>query len=120
MTRRNKDLGDWGESQACGFLKRQGFKVVERNFHTTTGEIDIVAERGGDYYFVEVKTRRAGELASDLAVTPEKRRRFKKAVRVYCYRRNIGETGIVMAGLLVVVDPLAKKAFFRLAVFADS
>ena len=68
MSRRNKNLGDWGEEKACGFLERHGFRVVERNYHATTGEIDIVAEKGGDYYFVEVKTRHAEEFAKDLSI----------------------------------------------------
>ena len=55
MTRQNKNLGDWGEAQACSFLERHGFKIIERNYHTTMGEIDVIATKGDDYYFVEVK-----------------------------------------------------------------
>lgn len=103
---------------ACAFLRRQGFEVLERNYHTTAGEIDIVAKQGGDYYFVEVKTRVAGELANDLAITPSKRRKIEKTVRAYCYRRGIGcESGIILAGLLVIADRRSKVVKFRLAAF---
>jgi len=114
MTRRLKDIGDWGENQACEFLRRQGFVVVERNFHTTTGEIDIVASKGGDLFFIEVKTRLDRELANDTAVTGKKKMKFERAVRAYCYRRDIPEIGLIMAGLIVAVDKASKKVKFRL------
>jgi putative endonuclease len=50
MTRRNKDVGDWGEQQACIFLQRHGFRIVERNYYTTMGEIDVIAVKGNDFY----------------------------------------------------------------------
>ncbi len=115
MNRRLKDIGDWGEEQACLFLERQGFKIVERNFFTTTGEIDIVAVKGGDYFFVEVKTRTAEELANDTAITEHKKHKFQKATRAYCYKRNVPEVGLIMAGLIVAVDKVNKKVGFRLA-----
>ncbi|MFA7653679.1 MAG: YraN family protein [Candidatus Magasanikbacteria bacterium] len=118
MTRRLKDIGDWGEQQACEFLSRQGFKVIERNFFTTTGEIDIVAQKGGDLFFIEVKTRLDRELANDSAVTKFKKHKFEKAVRAYCYKRHILEVGLIMAGLIIFVDKINKKVNFRLAVWA--
>ncbi len=119
MTRRRKNIGDWGEERACEFLVRKGFVIVERNYHATVGEIDIVARQGGDYYFIEVKTRLEGELANDLAITYEKKRRLDKTVRHYCYYRGIGEVGLITAGLIVHVDKLNKTLKFRLVVLKD-
>ncbi len=116
MGRRNKNFGDWGEAQACGFLARQGFYVIERNYHAVAGEVDIVARKGGDYYFIEVKTRRAGELANDLAVTRAKRVKLGRVVKQYCFRRGITDSSIVLASLLVVTNKLAHTVQFRLAV----
>ncbi|MDO8625970.1 MAG: YraN family protein [Candidatus Magasanikbacteria bacterium] len=110
-----KTAGQWGEDQAVEFLKRHGFVVIDRNFQTTRGEIDIVAKRGGDFYFVEVKTREAGPMATDLAVTPVKQRRFKKTVGSWCVKNNISDSfGLVCATLMVVVNKLTKKVSFRL------
>lgn len=117
MTRRRKDIGDWGESLACDFLRRHAFEVVERNFFTTTGEIDIVAIKGGDYYFFEVKTRLDRHLATDDAVTTEKQRRFRRAVSAYCYRRSVPDTGIIMGSIIVFVDKRVKTVSFRLALW---
>jgi putative endonuclease len=55
--RNNKDLGDRGEKLAVKFLRRQGYKILERNFRIRQGEIDIVARDGEQLVFVEVKTR---------------------------------------------------------------
>lgn len=115
--RGNKDIGYWGENQACAFLQRRGFFIKERNFYTTVGELDIVAIKDNDYYFIEVKTRRRGELATDLAVTAAKKNKLKKTIRKYCYQRNVPDTGMVLASLLVVYEPTAKSVVFRLAFF---
>lgn len=108
--------GKWGEDQAAGFLMRQGFKIIDRNFHTTRGEIDIVAKKGGDFYFVEVKMREAGPLATDLSVTPAKQRKFKKAVAAFCVKYNINDDfGLVCATLMVVINKTSKQVKFRLS-----
>ena len=77
-----------------------------------------MAKTGGDFYFIEVKTRVRGELANDLSITWVKRKHFAKAVSTYCYRKNIGEEfGLVLAGLMVTADRAAGQVKFRLAVF---
>ena len=42
---------------ACGFLAKHGYQIIDRNYHCQGGEVDIVAKKGDEYYFVEVKTR---------------------------------------------------------------
>jgi len=113
MTRRKKDFGEWGEKYACEFLKRNNFEVVETNFYCAAGEIDIVARQGDDYYFVEVKTRYAGEMADSSAVTGEKKRKILNAAKKYCYSRDISGSGLVLAGILLTVDKKADKINFN-------
>jgi Holliday junction resolvase-like predicted endonuclease len=116
MSRRDKIFGYWGETEAANFLVRQGFKVVEKNYYSTVGEIDIVAKKGDDFYFIEVKTRRAGGLATDLAVTTAKKRKFAKTIKHYCYHRSVAEVGVISASLMVVLDAKNSSLTFRLAV----
>lgn len=49
--------GDYGEDLACKYLKKLGYKILERNFRIRGGEIDIVAKEGDMLVFVEVKAR---------------------------------------------------------------
>ena len=53
-----RKIGDIGEDLACKFLKKEGFKIVERNYWKKWGEIDIVAKnkKTKNLHFVEVKT----------------------------------------------------------------
>lgn len=54
----NKILGKLGEELACSFLEKQGWKILEKNFHYSRfAEIDIVAKDNDTIVFVEVKTR---------------------------------------------------------------
>jgi len=57
----NKEVGRWGEEIAAVYLKRNGYLIVDRNFYTPEGEIDLIAlqeEKDEQILiFVEVKTR---------------------------------------------------------------
>jgi putative endonuclease len=50
-------LGERGEMIAWGYLHRQGYKLVEKNFRCKLGEIDVIAEKKSRIVFIEVKTR---------------------------------------------------------------
>src|SRR5256714_7388700 len=52
------ELGRLGEQLAAEHLIRRGFQIVERNYRTRWGELDIVAYDGRTLAFCEVKTRR--------------------------------------------------------------
>ena len=54
---KSKNIGDMGEKKAVKFLKKKGYKILETNFKTNFGEIDIIAKKDEYICFVEVKTR---------------------------------------------------------------
>lgn len=55
---KNKIVGKSGEDIACEFLKKNGYEIIERNFHySRMAEIDIIAKKKDTLVFVEVKTR---------------------------------------------------------------
>ncbi len=55
----NKKTGKIGEDIAIDFLKKKGYKIIERNYKCVFGEVDIVARDRGDIVFIEVKSRRS-------------------------------------------------------------
>ena len=56
-----KDIGAKGEKIAADYLKKQGYKIVAKNFHSAHGEIDIIAENKEFIIFIEVKARKDSE-----------------------------------------------------------
>ena len=79
-----KTLGKEGEDRAAQFLAKKGYKILERNYSTRSGEIDLVALHNGEMVFVEVKTRTSDACgAPELAVNPRKQLRMIKAALSY-------------------------------------
>jgi putative endonuclease len=64
-----KEAGSLGESVACEYLKRHGFKIRDRNIARKTGELDVIAEKENTLHFVEVKTVLADEFPSSAEAT---------------------------------------------------
>ena len=62
MDRRN-GIGAWGEAQAAKYLKKQGYRILERNWSCRFGEIDLIASNRSCLVFVEVKLRKSDAFA---------------------------------------------------------
>jgi len=60
----SRQIGDQSEEIACGYLKRNGLKIVARNFRSPRGELDIIMEHGETLVFVEVRFRRNTQFGS--------------------------------------------------------
>lgn len=57
MVSGKRSYGDLGEDYAVKLLKKKGYTIIERNFRTKFGEIDIITREGEYLVFIEVKTR---------------------------------------------------------------
>jgi len=57
MKNHNQKIGRWGEEIAAAYLQENGYELVDRNFRTPYGEIDLIVRGGEITVFVEVKTR---------------------------------------------------------------
>lgn len=82
-------IGTAYEEQAVLFLEKEGYEILERNFHSYHGEIDIIAREDEYLVFVEVKYRRAAYPGAALAaVTPAKQKRIRQTAEYYLYSRH--------------------------------
>ena len=80
--------GDVAESKACQYLLQNGYQVIERNFYSRFGEIDIIAFKDEVLHFVEVKSALDYELAIQ-NITPSKMRKLLKTGEVYLKKNGI-------------------------------
>ena len=77
-------FGKAGEDLVVRYLKKKGYKVLERNYTCPVGEIDIIARDKKTIVFVEVKTRRSMSYGSArLAITPHKQRKISMTALYY-------------------------------------
>ena len=85
-----KSRGDRGEALVAVFLRRKKYTVLEQQFRTRRGEIDLIARSpDGILCFVEVKTRKDASFASACEfVTAAKQRRIRAAAQAYLVMRD--------------------------------
>jgi putative endonuclease len=94
--------GQAGERHAERHLTRLGYRVVDRNFRTRFGELDLVVRRGDTVVFCEVRSRvgtpASGAVALALeSIGPGKRRRLRAMAREWLsVRGGTGERGGVL------------------------
>ncbi len=91
--RHNKKLGAKGEKLACRYLKKSGYKILERDYECPCGEVDVIARKDGAFVFIEVKTRLTdGFGAPSEAVDLSRQKRYIRSAEYYFYGRQIEAT----------------------------
>lgn len=84
MTTKYQQFGEKSESVAVDFLKKQGYRIIELNYRTKLGEIDIIAKQEKTLVFIEVKARKSSRFGRpELAVTPKKQRKISMVALYY-------------------------------------
>ncbi len=88
MSRRG--AGKTAEDAAAGYLRSGGYRILERNYSTPLGEIDIVALDGDVVCFVEVRSRSGGGFGGALEALPRsKQRQVTRAAMAYMKARRL-------------------------------
>ncbi len=117
MTTNSRSAGKKGEDLACKFLKKDKYKILEKNFSCRQGEIDIIAEdRNGVLCFVEVKARSTEDYGLPVeAVTHSKQKRLLATAFIYLENKKIKSKDmrfdIVSVDLVNKESQIIKNAF---------
>ena len=86
----NKILGDYGEEPAIKHLKKNNYKILERNYRCKLGEIDVIAQNNNFLVFLEIKTRRNANFGFPCeAVDYHKQQRIIKIAQYYLMFKNM-------------------------------
>jgi len=120
MTISRKKLGEIGEKIAEDFLKRKGYKILDRNFFVRsafgpkTGEIDIVAKKDDAISFVEVKTVLASSVSPEQKVNFQKQRKLIKMAQIWLMKNKIPLNKKWQIDIIAIkIDLNIKKAKIR-------
>ena len=88
-------FGIIGEKFAQDYLRNKGYKILETNFYTKRGEIDIIAQKGNYIIFIEVKTRTNMKYGTPaMAVNSTKKKHIKFAAKIYLSLNKIKEQDV--------------------------
>ncbi len=87
---KHTQMGRWGEQVAECYLYGKGYDIVEQDWHSGHRDIDIIAQRGDLYVFVEVKTRRNRVFGDPMdAIDSRKRYNLRRAITHYVCHHHI-------------------------------
>jgi uncharacterized protein (TIGR00252 family) len=82
-------IGKAAEAAAAHYLAGQGFKVIAKNWRTRVCEIDVIAEKDGVIYFVEVKYRHGDKQGDGLSyITDKKHRQMLFAAQIWVQQND--------------------------------
>lgn len=83
-------IGKFGEDEAEKYLRKKGYKILERNFNCRCGEIDIIALENNEIVFIEIKARASLKYGyPSEAVTKYKLKHIYKTAEYYLYTRKL-------------------------------
>ncbi len=92
---RKSAVGRKAEDAVVRHLWWQGYRILERNYRTRSGEVDIIAQKGDTVAFVEVRSKREGsEVAPKDTVTRSKERRIDAAASAYLKARRLTHVSV--------------------------
>ena len=92
MSIQSKLIGKEGEDAACRYIESLGWKVLDRNFCSSQGEIDIVAKDGQFLVFVEVKNYSFASFGTPVgAIRAAKKKSIIHAASTYLHKKNISD-----------------------------
>jgi putative endonuclease len=84
-----KELGDIAEKKACAFLQSKGLSLVDRNYHSSFGEIDLIMRDKNEIVFIEVRSRAYATFGTAIeSINKTKQQKVIKSAVSYLQKRK--------------------------------
>ena len=118
-------IGNLGEEAAVKAIKKQGYKIIERNYRTKMGEIDIIARDGEYTCFIEVRLRKNNDFGSPAdTIDVRKQQKLIRTAKYYAAAKKIYDSPMRFDAVLINADArdgkltnvkteIIKNAFFE-------
>jgi len=98
-------IGQAGERIASNYLQSLGYKIIQKNFSCTFGEIDLIAKFKDELIIVEVKTRTSNLYGSPAtAITPHKKNNIFKVAQYYLIKNKLESNFVRIDAIEVFID----------------
>lgn len=106
-----QEIGEFGENLAINYLKKNKYKIIDKNIKVSYKEIDIIAKKNNYIIFIEVKTRIANKFANpEEGMNHSKTKNLKKALNIYSKLKNINPEKMQIDLICVLINKEEKKA----------
>ena len=110
LRREKKELGKKGEEIAIRFLKKNGYRIVGRNYVCKMGEMDIIAREKDTLVFVEVKTRTSTAFGPpQLAVNSAKQMQLSKVALYFLKEKRLEEVKARFDVVAILLRPKGEE-----------
>lgn len=109
-----RELGIFGEKMAKRYLESKGYKIIAQNYKNHYGEIDLIAQDGSFFIFIEVKTRIKNTFGfPEEAINRQKQRRLIRISSQYLLENQIENENYRIDSISIEVDEGNNKARIR-------
>ncbi len=107
-------VGKEGEEFAYNIVKRMGYKILEKNYRCSIGEVDLIALDGDVLVFIEIKTRRHSIGYAKEAVNRKKRKKLLLVASYYMKKKKLYNRKVRFDVIAIQVDSKGKQTKFEL------
>lgn len=114
------EKGQHGEDKACTWLIENGYKIIERNFRTRSGEIDIICTKGQKLIFVEVKSLPHGNLETlSHELNKLKQQKIIKTAKCYLQKHREYNSWYIQFDVLALDVPVLDPVYHISNAFSE-
>jgi len=90
----SKEKGNFGEFLAQKYLEKKGYKIIDKNFSTRFGEVDLIAIDGNYIVFIEVRMRSRSAYEPEESISIHKVKKIIKTAQIFLYKKKINSLNV--------------------------